>query len=98
MIAHTLGNPFDIQKVIIYKENNLFLIEDCADVWRKIQMQKVGTFGNIATTSFYPAHHIQPVGWSSYDKQQFTKIYHRVIQDWGRDCCDPGVEYLLQKI
>ena len=96
MIAHTLGNPFDIQKVHHFcKENNLFLIEDCADaLGAKYDGKKVGTFGNIATTSFYPAHHITTgEGGAVMTNSNLLKFIIESFRDWGRDCyCDPGVE------
>ena len=60
MIAHTLGNPFDLAAVTAFaKKHDLWLIEDCCDaVGAKYQGRSVGTFGDLATTSFYPAHHI----------------------------------------
>ena len=60
MLAHSLGNPFDLNKVMeIAKENNLWVIEDCCDaLGSKYQGKMVGTFGDIGTLSFFPAHHI----------------------------------------
>ena len=74
MLAHTLGNPFNLDKVTEFvKKHNLWLIEDCCDaVGSKYYGQMVGTFGDIATTSFYPAHHITMGEGCSINK--FTKV------------------------
>ena len=99
MIAHSLGNPFDviaIQKIC--KENNLYLIEDCCDAFgATVQLddgtQKgVGTFGELATLSFYPAHHITmgEGGAILMDSMKLARICES-FRDWGRDCyCEPG--------
>ncbi len=100
-IAHTLGNPFDIEGVLkIVKEHDLFLIEDCCDalcssysVTSSSQKTSfVGTFGHIATCSFYPAHHITmgEGGALLTSDKTFARII-RSLKDWGRDCyCGPG--------
>jgi CDP-6-deoxy-D-xylo-4-hexulose-3-dehydrase len=96
MIAHTLGNVFDLDAVTAFcKQHNLWLIEDCCDAlgstWRD---QHVGTFGDIATISFYPAHHITTGegGAVLTDKPALTVLIES-WRDWGRDCwCEPGVD------
>src|SRR5688500_18643430 len=94
MIAHTLGNPFNIAAVTAFaKENNLWLIEDCCDaVGATYGNRMVGTFGDLATVSFYPAHHITmgEGGALLTDKPKLKKLIES-FRDWGRDCwCDPG--------
>jgi CDP-6-deoxy-D-xylo-4-hexulose-3-dehydrase len=94
MIAHSLGNPFDLNKVMkIAKENNLWVIEDCCDaLGSKYQGKMVGTFGDIGTLSFFPAHHITmgEGGAVITNNLQLKKIIGS-IRDWGRDCyCEPG--------
>jgi len=94
MIAHTLGNPFDLEAVTAFcKENNLWLIEDCCDaVGATYNNQPVGRFGDVATVSFYPAHHITmgEGGALLTDKPKLKKIIES-FRDRGRDCwCDPG--------
>jgi len=94
MIAHTLGNPFDLAAVTTFcKENNLWLVEDCCDaVGATYNNQPVGRFGDVATVSFYPAHHITmgEGGALLTDKPKLKKIIES-FRDWGRDCwCDPG--------
>ena len=94
MIAHTLGNPFDISAVLQFVgEHNLWLIEDCCDaVGSTYEGQLVGTFGDLATTSFYPAHHITmgEGGCVLTDAPQLKKLVES-FRDWGRDCwCATG--------
>lgn len=94
MIAHTLGNPFDIEAVTAFcKKHDLWLIEDCCDaVGAQYNNQPVGRFGDIATVSFYPAHHITmgEGGAVLTDKPKLKKIIES-FRDWGRDCwCAPG--------
>ena len=96
MIAHTLGNPFDLDRVTAFcKEHNLWLIEDCCDaVGAMYNDQPVGRFGDVATVSFYPAHHITmgEGGAVLTDKPKLKKLIES-FRDWGRDCwCDPGKE------
>jgi len=96
MIAHTLGNPFDLDAVTAFcKEHDLWLIEDCCDaVGAKYNNHPVGRFGVIATVSFYPAHHITmgEGGAVLTDKPKLKKIIES-FRDWGRDCwCAPGKE------
>jgi CDP-6-deoxy-D-xylo-4-hexulose-3-dehydrase len=94
MIAHTLGNVFDLDAVTAFcKKHNLWLIEDCCDAlgstWRG---QKVGTFGDIATVSFYPAHHItMGEGGAVLTDKPALQVLIESWRDWGRDCwCEPG--------
>lgn len=94
MLAHTLGNPFDLATVSAFaKEHNLWLIEDCCDaVGSTYNGKPVGTFGDLATTSFYPAHHItMGEGGCVLTNQPPLKKLVESFRDWGRDCwCDPG--------
>lgn len=96
VLAHTLGNPFDLGAVkAICKKYNLFLVEDCCDaVGSTYNGQMVGTFGDIATTSFYPAHHItMGEGGSVLTSNPIFKRIATSLRDWGRDCyCDPGCD------
>ena len=94
MIAHTLGNPFDVARVsAIAKDHGLWLIEDCCDaVGAKFAGKNVGTFGDFATVSFYPAHHITmgEGGAVLTDRPPLKRIVES-FRDWGRDCwCEPG--------
>jgi CDP-6-deoxy-D-xylo-4-hexulose-3-dehydrase len=96
MIAHTLGNPFNLEAVTEFcKAHDLWLIEDCCDaVGATYKGQPVGRFGDVATVSFYPAHHITmgEGGAVLTDKPKLKKIIES-FRDWGRDCwCDPGKE------
>jgi CDP-6-deoxy-D-xylo-4-hexulose-3-dehydrase len=96
VLAHTLGNPFDLERVMaLVEKHNLWLIEDCCDaLGSTYQNQKVGTFGHIGTLSFYPAHHITmgEGGAVFTNRPQLSKILES-FRDWGRDCwCDPGKE------
>ena len=94
MAAHTLGNPFDLEKICeIKNQNNLFLIEDTCDAFgSKYKGQNVGTFGDTATLSFYPAHHItMGEGGAVLTNKLNYKILIESFRDWGRDCfCMPG--------
>ncbi|MFA5929942.1 MAG: lipopolysaccharide biosynthesis protein RfbH [Candidatus Micrarchaeia archaeon] len=96
MVAHTLGNPFDLDAVASFcKKHNLFLIEDCCDAlgatW---DGKKVGTFGDLATLSFYPAHHITTgEGGAVLTSSDLAKRSAESFRDWGRDCwCKPGCD------
>src|SRR5271154_6768460 len=94
MIAHTLGNPFDLDAVTAFcKKHDLWLVEDCCDaVGATYKGQGVGTFGDISTASFYPAHHITmgEGGAVMSQKPALTKLIES-FRDWGRDCwCAPG--------
>ncbi|HNK64116.1 MAG TPA: lipopolysaccharide biosynthesis protein RfbH [Anaerolineales bacterium] len=94
MIAHTLGNPFDLEVVAAFcKRHDLWLIEDCCDaVGATYNGKLVGTFGDIATVSFYPAHHItMGEGGAVLTDQPRLKTLLESFRDWGRDCwCEPG--------
>jgi CDP-6-deoxy-D-xylo-4-hexulose-3-dehydrase len=94
MVAHTLGNPFDLAAVRDFAtKHNLWLVEDCCDaVGATFNGRKVGTFGDVATTSFYPAHHItMGEGGCVLMDKPLLKTLAASFRDWGRDCwCDPG--------
>ncbi len=94
MIAHTLGNPFDLGAVSAFaKKHNLWLIEDCCDaLGATYNGQKVGTFGDLATLSFYPAHHItMGEGGAVLTDKPALQTLVESFRDWGRDCwCEPG--------
>ena len=94
ILAHTLGNPFDLDAVGEFaRRNNLWLIEDCCDaVGAAYNGRKVGTFGDLATVSFYPAHHItMGEGGAVLTNKPKLKTLAESFRDWGRDCwCDPG--------
>jgi len=94
MLAHTLGNPFDLEAVTNFcKEHHLWLIEDCCDaVGATYNGQSVGKFGDVSTVSFYPAHHItMGEGGALLTDSSMLKKLIESFRDWGRDCwCDPG--------
>ena len=94
MIAHTLGNPFDLEAITsLAKKYDLWLIEDCCDaLGSTYKNQRVGSFGDIGTLSFYPAHHItMGEGGAVFTKNTKLKRILESFRDWGRDCfCDPG--------
>ncbi|UZJ41955.1 lipopolysaccharide biosynthesis protein RfbH [Prosthecochloris sp. SCSIO W1101] len=94
MLAHTLGNPFNLDVVTaLRKKYNLWLIEDCCDaLGSTYKGQKVGTFGDIGTLSFYPAHHItMGEGGAVFTNNPELKQIAESFRDWGRDCfCQPG--------
>ena len=96
MLAHTLGNTFDLNAVkAIADKYGLYLIEDCCDaVGSTYDGKMVGTFGDLATTSFYPAHHItMGEGGSVLTSNPLLKRIATSMRDWGRDCyCDPGCD------
>lgn len=96
MIAHTLGNPFDLNAVTAFaREHNLWLIEDCCDaVGSTYDGKNVGTFGDLATVSFYPAHHItMGEGGAVLTDRPRLKTLVESFRDWGRDCwCAPGMD------
>jgi CDP-4-dehydro-6-deoxyglucose reductase, E1 len=94
MVAHTLGNPFDLGEVMrVAEKHNLWVIEDCCDALGATYAGKpVGTFGHIGTLSFYPAHHITmgEGGAVFTDKPRLKRVIES-MRDWGRDCwCAPG--------
>jgi CDP-4-dehydro-6-deoxyglucose reductase, E1 len=94
VLAHTLGNPFDLDAVMQFAtKHNLWVIEDCCDaVGSTYKGRGVGTFGHLATTSFYPAHHItMGEGGCVLTQSPALKKLAESFRDWGRDCwCDPG--------
>ena len=94
MLAHTLGNPFNLEVVTaLCKKHKLWLVEDCCDaLGSSYQGQLVGTFGDIATLSFYPAHHItMGEGGAVFTNNDELRSIAESIRDWGRDCyCGPG--------
>ena len=94
MLAHTLGNPFNLDVVTaLCKKYSLWLIEDCCDALGSTYRGKlVGTFGDIGTLSFYPAHHItMGEGGAVFTNHAELKQIAESFRDWGRDCyCPPG--------
>ncbi len=96
MLAHTLGNPFDLKKVkAICEKYNLWLVEDTCDaLGATYEGQLCGTFGDIATLSFYPAHHItMGEGGAVFTNNSELKMIAESFRDWGRDCyCAPGCD------
>lgn len=101
MLAHTLGNPFNINAVIEFVlKHNLWLIEDnCDAVGSLYQGQKTGSFGHIATVSFYPAHHItMGEGGAVLTNDSKLKKILESLRDWGRSCwCSPGIDNTCNK-
>ena len=96
MIAHSLGNPFDVARVAaIARKHGLMLVEDCCDAFgATVGGRHVGTFGDVATVSFYPAHHITmgEGGGVMMNSAGLAKICES-FRDWGRDCyCKPGMD------
>lgn len=100
-IAHTLGNPFDLATVTdIAKRHDLWLVEDCCDAFgASYSGRPVGSFGDVATLSFYPAHHITTgEGGAVFVNRSLLKRAVESIRDWGRDCwCAPGKENTCKK-
>ncbi len=96
MVAHTLGNPYDVGAVAEFaKRHGLFLVEDCCDaVGATFDGRQVGTFGDLATVSFYPAHHLtMGEGGCVLAHKPIMKKIVESFRDWGRDCwCEPGKE------
>jgi CDP-6-deoxy-D-xylo-4-hexulose-3-dehydrase len=94
MVAHTLGNPFDAPALAkLAAEHGLFLVEDCCDaLGATIGGRHVGTFGDIGTLSFYPAHHItMGEGGAVFTGDPVLRRAMEAFRDWGRDCyCEPG--------
>jgi len=101
MLAHTLGNPFNVKKIKeICEKYNLWLIEDSCDaLGSKFDNQNVGTFGDLATLSFYPAHHItMGEGGSVFTNSKKLERIAESFRDWGRDCyCEPGKDNTCNK-
>jgi len=101
MLAHSLGNPFNLEVVKdLCKKYHLWLIEDCCDaLGAKYNNQMVGTFGDIATLSFYPAHHItMGEGGAVFTNNFELKKIAESFRDWGRDCyCPPGKDNTCNK-
>lgn len=96
MIAHTLGNPFDLAEVMrVAEKYNLFVVEDCCDaLGATYNGQGVGTFGHVGTLSFYPAHHItMGEGGAVFTSKPMLKRVMESMREWGRDCwCAPGMD------
>lgn len=96
MLAHTLGNPFDVDAVLeVTQRHNLWLIEDnCDSLGSTYKGRLTGTFGHLSTVSFYPAHHItMGEGGCVLTNDSVLKTLVESFRDWGRDCwCDPGVD------
>jgi CDP-6-deoxy-D-xylo-4-hexulose-3-dehydrase len=94
MLAHTLGNPYNLEAVLgLCQKYNLWLVEDCCDaLGSTYQGRHVGTFGDIGTVSFYPAHHItMGEGGAVFTNNPQLKKIAESFRDWGRDCyCPPG--------
>ena len=101
MLAHTLGNPYNLEVITqICKKYNLWLIEDCCDALGSTYNGKlVGTFGDIGTLSFYPAHHItMGEGGAVFTNSTELKQIAESFRDWGRDCyCPPGKDNTCNK-
>ncbi|HRG62190.1 MAG TPA: lipopolysaccharide biosynthesis protein RfbH [Burkholderiales bacterium] len=95
-IAHTLGNPYDLKAIRAFCDTHkLWLIEDCCDaLGSRYDGKLVGTFGDIATVSFYPAHHItMGEGGAVFTNNDQLKTIAESFRDWGRDCyCQPGCD------
>lgn len=96
MLAHALGNPFNLGKVVdLCKKYNLWLVEDTCDaLGAEYNGQKCGTFGDIGTLSFYPAHHMtMGEGGAVFMNNPELKVIAESFRDWGRDCyCAPGCD------
>lgn len=101
MLAHALGNPFDIGKVMaVAKAHDLYVIEDCCDALGATYRGKhVGTYGDLATLSFYPAHHITTgEGGAVLTRHKLISKQVESFRDWGRDCwCAPGKDNTCNK-
>jgi len=101
MLAHTLGNPFNIKKIKdICEKYNLWLVEDSCDaLGAKFDNINVGTFGDLATLSFYPAHHItMGEGGAVFTNSKKLERIAESFRDWGRDCyCEPGKDNTCNK-
>ncbi len=101
MMAHTLGNPFNLELVLeLCKEHNLWLIEDSCDaLGSTYNGKRTGSFGDLATISFYPAHHITTgEGGAVLVKSPLVKKQAESFRDWGRDCyCETGHDNTCKK-
>jgi CDP-4-dehydro-6-deoxyglucose reductase, E1 len=101
MLAHSLGNPFNLEIIqSLCKKYNLWLVEDTCDaLGSKYNGQMVGTFGDISTLSFYPAHHItMGEGGAVFTNNSQLKLIAESFRDWGRDCyCAPGIDNTCNK-
>lgn len=101
MMAHTLGNPFDLDTVReLCKENSLWLVEDSCDaLGSTYEGKKTGSFGDTATLSFYPAHHITTgEGGAVFTKSPLIRKQIESFRDWGRDCyCETGHDNTCHK-
>ncbi|MDD0838905.1 lipopolysaccharide biosynthesis protein RfbH [Curvibacter sp. HBC61] len=101
MLAHSMGNPFNLDVVMaLCKKYKLWLVEDCCDaLGATYKNQMVGTFGDIATLSFYPAHHItMGEGGAVFTNNSELKLIAESFRDWGRDCyCPPGKDNTCDK-
>jgi len=101
MLAHSLGNPFNLDVVTaLCKKHKLWLVEDCCDALGSTYDGKmVGTFGDIGTLSFYPAHHItMGEGGAVFTNNAELKLIAESFRDWGRDCyCPPGKDNTCNK-
>jgi CDP-6-deoxy-D-xylo-4-hexulose-3-dehydrase len=101
MLAHSLGNPFNLDVVTaLCKKHGLWLVEDCCDALGSTYDGKlVGTFGDIGTLSFYPAHHItMGEGGAVFTNNAELKLIAESFRDWGRDCyCAPGKDNTCNK-
>jgi CDP-4-dehydro-6-deoxyglucose reductase, E1 len=101
MLAHSLGNPFNLSEVMrLSKKYNLWVIEDdCDSFGATYEGKKTGSFGDIATLSFYPAHHItMGEGGAVLVNNRDLRMISLSFRDWGRDCyCDPGVDNTCRK-
>ncbi len=96
MLAHTLGNPFNLEAVTaVCRAHDLWLVEDCCDaLGSTYQGRLAGTFGDVATLSFYPAHHItMGEGGAVFTRSAELRKILESFRDWGRDCfCPPGCD------
>ena len=101
MLAHSLGNPFNLEVVTaLCKKYSLWLVEDCCDaLGATYNGQMVGSFGDIATLSFYPAHHMtMGEGGAVFTNNPELKLIAESFRDWGRDCyCSPGKDNTCNK-
>jgi CDP-4-dehydro-6-deoxyglucose reductase, E1 len=101
MVAHTIGNPFNLEAVMAFSEkHDLWVIEDNCDAVGSIyQGKKTGTFGHLSTVSFYPAHHMtMGEGGAVLTNDSRLKKIVESVRDWGRDCwCPPGVDNTCNK-